>query len=154
HEIKGGRWTLNGEPIIVSDTGELNDGQHRCRAVIDANTPIDVVLIVGIKRDTRITLDQGKVRTAGDFLSMEGNINANVLGAACNFAWQCRMRGFIDIGGRRAATKGEIVQFVRDNPGIIKSVAYVHEKGADAAGGKSVLAAAHFIIGNAGKKED
>lgn len=154
HEIMGGRWALNGEPIIVSDTGELNDGQHRCHAVIIAQMPIDVVLIVGISRDTRTTLDQGKVRTAGDFLSMDGNINANVLGAASNFVWQYRMRGTVNPGGSGAATKGEVLELVRENPGIIKSVALVHEKGADAAGGKSVLAAAHFILGGAGRKED
>ena len=27
-----GEWVLNGEPIIISSTGELNDGQHRLHA--------------------------------------------------------------------------------------------------------------------------
>src|SRR5690606_18212014 len=27
-DIKRGAWDVNGEPLIVSDTGELNDGQH------------------------------------------------------------------------------------------------------------------------------
>ena len=147
HEIDGGRWAFNGEPIIVSDTGELNDGQHRCAAVVEAGKPIDVLLLVGIARETRTTLDQGKMRTAGDFLSMEGNVNVNVLSAASNIVWQYRNRGQISQGGKNGgATKGEILDFVRANPGIVRSVAYVHEKGADAAGGKSVLAASHFIL--------
>lgn len=154
HEIVGGRWAFNGEPIIISDTGELNDGQHRCRAVIAAGRPIEVLMVVGIKRDTRTTLDQGRMRTVGDFLSMEGNINTNVLGAAGNFVCQYRMRGAVNHSSRHTATKGEILEFVAENPGIIKSVGLVHEKGADAAGGKSALAAAHFILCGTGKKED
>ena len=147
HEIEGNRWAMNGEPIIVSDTGELNDGQHRCEAVLMAKRPIDVLLIVGIKRDTRTTLDQGKTRSAGDYLSMEGNINTNVLAAAANLVWQYRNRGQIGLGGTQRATKGEVLDFVRTNRAIAKSVALVSEKGADAAGGKTLLAAAHFILG-------
>lgn len=154
HEIEGGRWAFNGEPIIVSDTGELNDGQHRCRAVIAANTAIDTILIVGIKRDTRTTLDQGRTRTAGDYLSMEGNVYATVLGAAANIAWQVRERGVVKRGGSAMATKSEVLQFVREHPGLVRSVAYVHEKGADAAGGKTVLAASHFLLCATGRPED
>lgn len=153
HEIRGGHWAFNGEPIIVSDTGELNDGQHRCRAVIEAGKAIDVILIVGIKRNTRTTLDQGRVRTIGDFLSMEGNTYTNVLGAAANIVWQYRMRGTVGSSGRARGTKGELLAFVSDNPGIVRSVALVHEKGADAAGGKTILAAAHFILSSISKED-
>lgn len=153
-EIASGRWAFNGEPIIVSDTGELNDGQHRCKAVVEAGYPIDVILIVGVARDTRTTLDQGRVRTAGDFLSMDGNIYTNVLAAAASIAWGVRRRGMVPTGSWQRATKSEVLDFVRENPGLAKSVVLVHMKGADAAGGKSVLAATHFLLKSTRHKDD
>lgn len=148
HEIAGGRWAFNGEPIIVSNTGELNDGQHRCHGVIGAQKAIDVLMVVGVERGTRTTLDQGKARTVGDYLTMEGRSYANVLGAVAGYVWQFRNRGMLASGSRTRATKGEVMETVSQNKGLERSVATVHVKGADAAGGKSVLAFAHFILGS------
>lgn len=156
HEMRGGRWVFNGEPLIISDTGELNDGQHRCQAVIDSGVAVEVLLVVGIPRETRTTLDQGKTRTVGDYLSMEGHAYANVLGSAAGYVWMYRNRGSLITGGNRRqarATKGEVMQTVADNPGIERSVAIINQKAADAVGGKSILAFAHFIFATF-KRED
>ena len=50
------RWTFNGEPIIFGDTGELNDGQHRLQAVIQANLTQRFFVSFGLPRDSRITV--------------------------------------------------------------------------------------------------
>lgn len=71
-DMAEGRWQFNGEPVIVASSGELNDGQHRLSAVIDANTPVLMLVIFGVARESRLTVDQGAARTAGDFLSMDG----------------------------------------------------------------------------------
>lgn len=70
NDIAAGRWACNGETIIVSDSFELNDGQHRCCAVIEANKAIEVLLAVGFPRATRTTTDTGRNRTVSDFLAM------------------------------------------------------------------------------------
>lgn len=77
-DMRNGRWTFNGEPIIVSDDGFLNDGQHRCQAIIDANICIEMIVVFGVPRASRITIDQGAARGAGDYLKMEGVQNWNV----------------------------------------------------------------------------
>lgn len=153
-EIKYGRWAFNGEPIIVSNTGELNDGQHRCQAVIEAEKAIEVILIVGVARETRTTLDQGRVRTASDFLSMEGNTRTGILAAAANNVIQVRTWGYVTTNARRKSTKSEILAFVDANPHLARSVELVHAKGADAAGGKTVLASAHFLFRATRYRED
>lgn len=81
-DVASGKWAFNGEPIIISDDGKLNDGQHRCHAVIEANTPIVVQMTFGLPRGTRTTLDQGAGRTAADYFTMDGVKNATVLAAA------------------------------------------------------------------------
>lgn len=154
YEIMGGRWVFNGEPMIISDTGELNDGQHRCAAVVKAGKPIDVILIIGVPRETRTTLDQGRARTAGDYLSMEGHIYTNNLAAAANYAWQYRNRGQISNGGSAKATKSEVLNFVAENPGLRRSLEMFNTKQARGVGGVSFLAFCHFIIGGVGRPED
>lgn len=154
YEIKGDRWTFNGEPILISDTGQLNDGQHRCSAVVEAGKAVDVILIVGVPRDSRTTLDQGRTRAAADYLSMNGEVNTIALAAAANYAWQYRNRGMLALGGTSKATKSEVLQFVSDNPGLAKSVAVFSVGSARALGGVAFLGFCHFAISAAARAED
>jgi hypothetical protein len=71
-DIQAGRFTFNGEPIIVSKEGLLNDGQHRCLAVTLTAMPIRVLIVFGVSRESRTTVDQGRNRYASDFLHMKG----------------------------------------------------------------------------------
>lgn len=85
--MRRGEWHLNGQNIIVADTGDLNDGQHRLLAVIDADVPIALGLQFGVTRESRATLDQGRKRTLGDHFAMAGHLNANALAATIRLAW-------------------------------------------------------------------
>lgn len=154
YDMIGDRWTFNGEPMIVSDTGELNDGQHRCAAVIKSGKAIDIILIVGVPRETRTTLDQGRARTAGDYLSMEGHINTNNLAAAANYAWQYRARGMLANGAGQRAMKSEVLEFVAENPGLRRSLEMFTVKQTRGLGGLSFVAFCHFVIGQVGRPED
>jgi len=75
-DMKRGRWSLNGETIIISKDGLVNDGQHRCLALVEANTTIPVTIFFGADRETRKTVDQGSVRNASAFLAMDGVPNS------------------------------------------------------------------------------
>jgi hypothetical protein len=66
------RYALNGEPLIISKEGWLNDGQHRCLAVVKYKITIKTMIVFGIDRDTNMTLDQGVSRSISNFLEMEG----------------------------------------------------------------------------------
>lgn len=146
HDINIGAWEMNGEPIIVSDGGELNDGQHRCVAVLESGKTIPVVLVAGVDRTTRLTLNRGKTRSVGDYLSMEGHVNAIVLGAVAGHLWSFRSRGTLATGSNHRATKSEILDTVSQNPGLDRSVAFVQVKGVHAAGGPTILAFCHFVF--------
>ena len=47
-DIENGKWLFTGEPIIISDKGELLDGAHRCHAVVQAKKSIKVAVVSGI----------------------------------------------------------------------------------------------------------
>ena len=71
HDIEVNQWVLNGETIIISEDGWLNDGQNRLYAVIRADKPIQSAVIFGVKRNSRLTVDMGTSRTVGQFLGMQ-----------------------------------------------------------------------------------
>lgn len=145
-DIEHGAWRFNGEPIIIADDGRMNDGQHRCAAVIDAGKPLTVVLVIGVKRDTRTTLDQGRIRTIGDYLSMEGHIDANALGATCNYIWQWQTRGLLSSSGQAKPSKSEMLELIEAHPDIADSISVIPRKGAPAMGGLSMLAFSHWAF--------
>lgn len=63
-------WEVNGETIIVSDTGELNDGQHRLEAVVRTGIPMTSLIVFGVTRNSRKTTDLGAKKTPGHVLAM------------------------------------------------------------------------------------
>lgn len=119
-DMRSGRWALNGEPIIVAKTGEMNDGQHRCAAVIDANTPVQVMVMFGLDRETRTTLDQGAARGAGDFLGMDGVENANVTATIARLvlAYDTSRGQAVDT---KPFTHSEVVQRAKSDPAVAEA---------------------------------
>lgn len=143
-DMENGLWRFNGEAMIVSRDGFLNDGQHRCAAVVATGHAIKVVLVVGVDRETRMTLDQGRTRTAGDYLAMQGHVNTMRLAAATGFIWQHDRRRMIHTSGK--PTKSEILAFLQEHEDIVESVHACEVKGADAYGGRSMLAFCHWVF--------
>lgn len=126
-DIAYGRWVFNGETIIVADTGELNDGQHRCEAVCMAGIPVEVAVIAGVPRDSRTTVDMGKQRTTADFLHMNSIESASTISAAATIILSFergrimgRQRGVSKSVNELVArdtkpTKQEVLRFSQDN---------------------------------------
>jgi len=80
-DIASGKWRMNGEPIIVAKDGQLNDGQHRLSAIIAANVAVPVMIVFGVERASRFTVNMGRQRTPGDFLGMNGVKNEKLAAA-------------------------------------------------------------------------
>lgn len=153
-DIANGAWVLNGEPIIIASDGLLNDGQHRCEAVILADKSIQTVMIVGVERGTRTTLDQGRMRTIGDYLSMEGHNDSVTLGSVAAYAWLWKDIGTVSRTNRKKATKGELKAFVETYPRLIKSVEAIPMKGSPLVGGRPFLAFCHYAFSQLAAKQD
>ena len=81
-DMIAGNWRLNGEPIIISREGLLNDGQHRLAAIIKTGIPMQCMMTFGIERETRTTTNQGGGKGAGDYLKMSGVKNSNIVAGA------------------------------------------------------------------------
>lgn len=86
--MRSGEWQLNGETIIVSDTGKLMDGQHRLKAVIAFGRPVDLLVAYGANENAFHTIDTGKGRSPGDILSMSEVKNPTACAAVAKLVWQ------------------------------------------------------------------
>jgi hypothetical protein len=117
-DILEDRWVHNSQTISVSDTGELNNGQHRCQAVIDANKAIVTEMSFGESRQARMTHDIGATRHPGDILKFSGHANGVHLAALTKLvlAYEAtandELRSFATSRGARNAGIPEINQRV------------------------------------------
>lgn len=65
-----GRWTLSGEPIALSPTGVLLNGQHRLMALIKYGQK--VLMLVQFNCDEHAVFDRARQRTLGDVFNIAG----------------------------------------------------------------------------------
>ncbi|WP_431490939.1 hypothetical protein [Paraburkholderia fungorum] len=116
-----GEWVINGESIIISSDGFLNDGQHRLHAVIVSGVVVPMQLTFGVERETRRTVDQGAARTPGNVLAMLGEKNHNTLAHALQFVW---CYDGVKVFGYRPSPD-EMLATLAANPGLRDAVTQV-----------------------------
>lgn len=83
--ITGGRWINTGEPIIISENGQVNDGQHRLAAIIEANQPAVVDIRFGVSRAAMAATNTGVPRYGHDLMVLRGEQYAAALAATLRF---------------------------------------------------------------------
>lgn len=127
-DMRAGRWTFNGEPIIVSSDGKLNDGQHRCIALVDANVSLQVMLVFGLPRETRLTVDQGAAKGASDYLAMDGVANASSASTIARLIIAYEKQNGETVDGRYV-TNGDVMARVRSDASIEKASTYAVSTG-------------------------
>lgn len=79
--MKKGRWMENGEPIVFDSNGDLANGCHRMLAVEEAGIPVRFLVVRGVDPEAFTTYDNGRHRTVGQLLCMQGVKNYNLVGS-------------------------------------------------------------------------
>jgi hypothetical protein len=146
-DIDGGLWRFNSQPIIVSGSGELLDGQHRCSAVVSSGKTIDTLMSFGADDESRFTMDTGRVKTAGNFLAMNGKGYSNQTATAIGYYLQYLNVGYIGRGGQRqyTPTKAEIVAASNNLRAFDVSIEFT-VRNKSPLRSHSLLATAHYIF--------
>ena len=84
--FKDGRWDpYAAEPITISDTGKVMNGQHRLAAVIKSGVPLFTEMRTGVPESTYRYFDCGLNRTASDGIPA-GTKNKSTVMAVCRAA--------------------------------------------------------------------
>lgn len=82
--MKKGGWMLNGVPIIFDVEGHLLDGHHRLLAIEKAGIPVRFDVVRGAPSNAFTTYDNGRHRTVGQLLAMQGVKHYNLVGSIVN----------------------------------------------------------------------
>lgn len=120
-EMKGGRWGLNGQGLIVTSAGKLIDGQHRCKAVIETGLTIKTMLVRGVSDAAFDIIDQGKSRSVSDVLV--GVANYNIVAAGLRILWREHCGVAISHCVRMTPRDGRLL--LTKHPGIVESASWV-----------------------------
>jgi hypothetical protein len=89
-------WRFVGDPIRVSVTGRLLDGQNRLQAVVLSKTTQTFVLVTNLPDESQPYMDVGKKRSASDVFSMYEVPNAPKAAAVTNLLVRYDLRNMLD----------------------------------------------------------
>lgn len=82
------RWKLNGEPIVISDSGLVLSGRLRLLACIKAQRAFPAVIVSGISEHEFETIDSLRKRTVSDILGIRNEPHGRALAAALALLWR------------------------------------------------------------------
>lgn len=148
-DIRAGRFDgMNGATIAIAKTGELNDGQHRLQAVIDANTPTRFMFVFGVERESRLTVDQGKARTAADYLGMEGVPYATALASIARLVIAYEQSGRDNVSDSNRITNAEVRKRAETDEALHVSASFtgVHKKTTHRFAAPAIIGFCHYVL--------
>lgn len=123
-----GGWRVNGEPLIVNSSGELLNGQHRLRAVMQADTEVPMLVVWGIDDDAFDTIDTGRSRAGRDLIGIAGYNDSSTLATAAGWLWRYkRSDGILTLTSSRfKPTNHDLLETLRAYPGLLESLPFGH----------------------------
>lgn len=145
-----GNWADNGQTIVLDHNGDLIDGQHRLSAIVMSGCPQTMIVVEGIQRKDRDTIDAGRARTAGDNLRMAGMHHVTATAAAARLLIAAKS----GVSYNQPSTR-EIFSFLDKHPEIVTSAAAVSSmKSVYTVIPHRVLVPWHFLINNKSTRTD
>lgn len=145
-DMASGRWAANGETVIVSKDGSLNDGQHRCFGALITGSCVETAVAFGVDRESMATIDIGRKRTGSDRLGIGGVPNYVIVSAISNL--------ILEMKNGRAATPSETDEFFYQNRELIEMAASAAGSNMKGVGPSAAGTAAAYLINAGNKKAD
>lgn len=116
-----GEWVLSSDALGFDVDGAGVNGQHRLAAVVASGVTCPFIVCWNLAPESFEVLDNGKRRTAGDVLAVEGIANARNLASVARIFLAYRNAGHFSARSPRAAAENlDVLGVVRDAP-------YLHE---------------------------
>lgn len=142
--IRRGEWMETGDSIKFDQDGNLVDGGHRLRAVIEAGIPIRSLVIRGVRGEAFTVFDTGKTRTPADTMGIAGYKNRVGVASAARGLAIIDETGRYDPGTRMTiehlTTNAALLSYVEKHPEIHRAVELaVVAKGNGLSGGPGLM---------------
>jgi hypothetical protein len=129
-KVENRGFKLNGETVIFSKCGYLNDGQNRLQAVLESGVPIRSFVAFGLDRETRDSIDSEQTaRSASDILHMSGIGNSEAVSAVASVLCAIERRGSYVPG--KGNDKNDVAKYGKDHGDeIVRALGLVSKKDA------------------------
>ena len=147
-DMKSSRWAMNGSTIVFAEDGTLLDGQHRLWAVTEANVPVQLLIVYNANKDSIVTMDIGKARTASNIMQIEQSAHSVTAATLTKLLW---IHDFMDCNlapesCRMEVSNSNLRTFYNERKEMIECAANLAEHGKHPFV-KSHMALAFCIIG-------
>jgi hypothetical protein len=138
---------LNGEPITISKEGTLNNGQHRLSAIIEADMPVKLIMMFGLTRESRMTVDMGRSRSVANYISMEGKSYYNSCAAIASAWMSYSLNRYGHSTKWGETTRQDILQFYHSHQtDVDKAISLFHNRAKQLRCQPTEIATAYCII--------
>jgi hypothetical protein len=121
------RWMKTGQPIILTDQGDLEDGQHRLLAAYFTNSVLPIFVVTGVphNKDLFAYIDNIQPRTGEDALKIAGlnGLSKHVAAVIRDIAIRYD-EGMLCYVGRMAlnpVTNVDILDYARAHPDLVNA---------------------------------
>jgi hypothetical protein len=118
-DMKAGEWRLTGESIKLDRQGRVRDGQHRLFACIEAGVPFETCVTINVDEEAFDVMDSGKLRTAGDMLSLHGFTSTSGLAAMAKASLIWEHYGNLVYNSRATPSKPAMLAWLENNPDAV-----------------------------------
>lgn len=155
-DMKHGKWTLDGEPIIFSKEGILLDGQHRLYASwLYAKKSFETTVTLGVDKENFKNIDTGTKRSGGDVLFIDGKLSGEstkyrtTLWSAAKICIEYQRGVIKQKGAKGSVTSADHLDFIHKNPDLFKWIERIKAEKNDMTGSYTApLAAVCFLANN------
>ena len=146
-QMERGVWRQTGDPIRMSKTGKLIDGQHKLTAIAQADTEYEYVVIWGLDDEAQDFIDVGSKRSLAQSLALKREANSNQLSGAVRMIWQVDHAQDGSTPGRwlTEPTYAEYHDYIESYPEIRTSVQIAMKVARSLKVPASPIAAAHYF---------
>jgi len=122
-QMDEGKWKFTADPIKISKTGRILDGQHRLMAIIESNTEHDFLICYDLDDEIFDVLDTGKNRSAANVLSIKGFDSYVAVATLTKMIIRYNSGAYSGlligagnyVGGRKSITNQDILEFAQSN---------------------------------------
>lgn len=154
HLIVSGRWHLTHQGMAMDVRGVLQDGQHRLKACVKADTAIETFFFVGMPVENFKAIDEGRNRSIADLLGKDEVADRNLVGVTLRLIAAYREpfpRAFLKV-----KTSNEFLydSFKGDPDRFTEAVAWARKNYARAKVVGGALAAAAYLLREANGQDN
>lgn len=125
HDMRAGRWDMNGETVKFTKDGRLLDGQHRLWAIVECagEVAVDMLTVYGLDEDVMPTIDTGAVRGFSDVAKIDGYGNSTILSPTVKWVWWYEHVRQVAVYRAAVATHGELLECLEENKDLTMRIA-------------------------------